>query len=52
MLRTGHKQERIFLQYIHKTEKDNAETLSKFWQQQENKKERIPQLKIIKTGTN
>ena len=50
---TGHKQERIFLQYIHKTEKDNAETLSKFWQQQENKKERIPQLEIIKkTGTN
>ena len=49
---SGHKQERVFLQYIHKTEKDNAETLSKFWQQQENKKERIPQLKIIKTGTN
>ena len=49
---SGHKQERVFLQYIHKTEKDNAETLNRFWQQQENKKERIPQLEIIKTGTN
>jgi integrase len=49
---TGHTTEKMFLNYIGKTAKDNAETLSKFWQHQEFKQEQKPKLEIIKTGTN
>jgi integrase len=49
---TGHTTERMFLNYIGKTAKDNAEVLSKFWQSQEIKQSREPQLEVIKTGTN
>jgi integrase len=49
---TGHTTEKMFLSYIGKTSKDNAETLSKFWQDQEHKKEQKPKLEIVKTGTN
>jgi integrase len=49
---TGHTTEKMFLNYIGKTAKDNAETLSKFWQHQELKQEQKPKLEIIKTGTN
>ena len=49
---TGHTTEKMFLNYIGKTAKDNAEVLSKFWQHQELKKEQTPLLKVIKNGTN
>jgi hypothetical protein len=49
---TGHTTEKMFLSYIGKTSKDNAETLSKFWQNQEIKKEQNPVLEVIKNGTN
>ncbi|GGD85927.1 phage integrase SAM-like domain-containing protein [Planktosalinus lacus] len=49
---TGHTTEKMFLKYIGKTAKDNAETLNEFWKVQQSKKERKPQLDIIKTGTN
>ena len=49
---TGHTTEKMFLKYIGKTAKDNAEVLSKFWEHQENKKEQKPILEVIKTGTN
>jgi len=49
---TGHQTEKMFLKYIGKSAKDNAETLNDFWQLQQSKKERKPQLDIIKTGTN
>jgi integrase len=37
---TGHKTEKMFLNYIGKTAKDNAEVLNQFWKTQELKKER------------
>lgn len=49
---TGHTTEKMFLSYIGKTSKDNAEVLMKFWQHQELKKEQKPLLQVIKTGTN
>ena len=49
---TGHTTEKMFLNYIGKTSKDNAEILKKYWQDQEHKKEQKPKLEIIKTGTN
>jgi hypothetical protein len=42
----------MFLNYIGKTAKDNAETLNSFWKHQELKKEQKPKLEIIKNGTN
>lgn len=48
---TGHKTEKMFLKYIGKTSKDNAEVLQKFWQDQEQKRKRKPKLDIIKTET-
>ena len=48
---TGHTTEKMFLNYIGKTANDNAETLNKFWQLQESKKEQKPILKVIKNGT-
>jgi integrase len=49
---TGHTTEKMFLNYIGKTAKDNAETLNSFWKDQEHKKEQKPKLEIIKNGTN
>lgn len=49
---TGHTTEKMFLNYIGKTAKDNAETLNNFWKHQELKKEQKPLLEVIKTGTN
>jgi integrase len=49
---TGHTTEKMFLNYIGKTAKDNAETLNSFWKDQEHKKEQKPKLEVIKTGTN
>ena len=49
---TGHTTEKMFLNYIGKTAKDNAETLNNFWKHQELKKEQKPKLEVIKTGTN
>ncbi|EAR11712.1 hypothetical protein PI23P_00870 [Polaribacter irgensii 23-P] len=48
---TGHTTEKMFLNYIGKTANDNAETLNKFWQLQESKKEQKPILEVIKNGT-
>lgn len=49
---TGHATEKMFLKYIGKTAKDNADVLSEFWKHQEHKKEQKPILEIVKTGTN
>jgi integrase len=49
---TGHATERMFLKYIGKTAKDNADVLNEFWKHQELKKEQKPKLEVIKTGTN
>ena len=49
---TGHTTEKMFLSYIGKTSKDNAEVLNEFWKLQDQKREKEPQLKIVKTGTN
>jgi integrase len=49
---TGHSTERMFLKYIGKTAKDNADVLSEYWKHQEIKKEQRPKLEVIKTGTN
>ncbi|MBG7612099.1 phage integrase SAM-like domain-containing protein [Polaribacter sp. BAL334] len=49
---TGHTTEKMFLNYIGKISKDNAEVLKKYWQDQELKKEQKPKLEIIKNGTN
>lgn len=49
---TGHTTEKMFLNYIGKTAKDNAEVLNSFWKHQEQKREQKPQLEVIKTGTN
>ncbi|GGW58625.1 site-specific recombinase XerD [Winogradskyella epiphytica] len=48
---TGHKTERVFLNYINKTANDNANTLNEFWQLQEQKKQQKPILDIVKTET-
>jgi integrase len=48
---TGHKTEKMFLNYIGKTPKDNAEVLNSFWQVQEQKKEqKTPEFKVIKNA--
>jgi integrase len=50
---TGHKTEKMLLNYIGKTAKDNAEVLNSYWQNLEQKKNQTkPKLKVIKTGTN
>ena len=49
---TGHTTERMFLKYIGKTAKDNANELQKFWQLQEQKQTKKPHLRKILTGTN
>lgn len=46
---TGHTTEKMFLNYIGKTAKDNAEVLKQYWKLQENKQQRKPQLNIIKS---
>jgi integrase len=48
---TGHSTEKMFLKYIGKTSKDNAEVLNEFWKTQQLKQKREPQLEIIKNGT-
>lgn len=45
---TGHTTEKMFLNYIGKTSKDNAEVLSKFWQNQELKRAPSSQVEILK----
>jgi len=47
---TGHKTEIMFLKYIGKTAKDNAEILKSFWNNQKQKREREPNLKIYKNA--
>jgi hypothetical protein len=47
---TGHTTEKMFLKYIGKTAKDNAEALNQFWETQQQKKNREPKLKTIKTA--
>ncbi|WP_417199257.1 phage integrase SAM-like domain-containing protein [Bizionia sp.] len=48
---TGHQTEKMFLNYIGKTAKDNANVLHEFWQVQEQKKKQKPKLDIVKTET-
>ncbi|MCK7589271.1 site-specific integrase [Subsaxibacter sp. CAU 1640] len=48
---TGHTTEKMFLNYIGKTAKDNANVLHEFWQVQEQKKLQKPHLNLIKTQT-
>lgn len=48
---TGHTTEKMFLNYIGKTAKDNAEVLNRFWKQQQQRIEQKPQLEVIKNGT-
>lgn len=49
---TGHKTEKMFLNYIGKTASDNAETLKNFWNLQEQKREQTkPEFQVIKTGS-
>ena len=47
---TGHTTEKMFLSYIGKTAKDNADILNEFWKLQELKREKKTTLKIVKTG--
>ena len=47
---TGHTTEKMFLKYIGKTAKDNAEALNQFWETQQQKKNREPRLKAIKNA--
>jgi len=49
---TGHTTEKMFLRYIGKSAKDNANELQKFWEIQEHKKTKTPQLRKVLTGTN
>ncbi|WP_147677272.1 tyrosine-type recombinase/integrase [Algibacter pacificus] len=49
---TGHTTERMFLNYVGKTAKDNANVLNDFWNVQEQKKQnKTPQLNVIKNQT-
>lgn len=48
---TGHKTEKMFLNYIGKTAKDNANVLNEFWKVQELKKGKKQKLKIVKNQT-
>lgn len=49
---TGHTTEKMFLNYIGKTAKDNANVLNEFWKVQEQKKQnKTPQLNIVKSET-
>ena len=48
---TGHKTEKMFLNYIGKTSKDNADVLNDFWKVQEQKKQQKSKLNIVKTET-
>jgi integrase len=48
---TSHKTEKMFLSYIGKTAKDNAEVLNQFWKVQELKKEKKQTLNIVTTQT-
>lgn len=47
---TGHTTEKMFLNYIGKTAKDNANVLHDFWQIQEQKKLQKPKLNIVKVA--
>ena len=47
---TGHKTEKMFLKYIGKTAKDNAEALNTYWQNQQSKKNREPKLEPLKNA--
>ena len=47
---TGHKTEKMFLKYIGKTAKDNAEALNTYWQTQQSKKNRKPKLEPLKNA--
>lgn len=47
---TGHLTEKVFLQYCGKTARDNAEVLNDFWQDQETKRKKEPQLEVIKNA--
>jgi integrase len=50
MSATGHKTEKMLLQYIGKAPKDNADVLAEFWSKQKAKQEKKPQLNLIKTA--
>lgn len=47
---TGHTTEKMFLNYIGKTARDNAEVLNEFWKVQEQKRTKEPQLELIKNA--
>lgn len=47
---TGHKTETMFLKYIGKSAKDNAEVLKTYWNNQIQKRERKPKMKIFKNA--
>ena len=49
---TGHKTEKMFLSYIGKTAMDSAEVLHKYWELQENKKNKKTTLNVLKDVTN
>jgi integrase len=48
---TGHQTEKMFLNYIGKVAKDNADVLNEFWQLQEANRIKEPQFEIIKQGS-
>lgn len=48
---TGHKTEKMFLRYIGKTAMDDAQVLNKYWNLQEQKKNKEVKMNVIKTGT-
>tara|TARA_R100000935_G_C2838463_1_gene169587 strand:- start:3175 stop:4482 length:1308 start_codon:yes stop_codon:yes gene_type:complete len=45
---TGHTTEKMFLKYIGKTAKDNAEALNQFWETQQQKSKREPKMEPIR----
>ena len=49
---TGHTTEKMFLNYIGKTAKDNAEVLKQYWKLQETKQKSKTQFKVIKSSIN
>lgn len=49
---TGHTTEKMFLNYIGKTAKDNANALQNFWKVQEQKRKKKTRLELIKKKPN
>ncbi|MFV8280599.1 phage integrase SAM-like domain-containing protein [Christiangramia marina] len=50
MSATGHKTEKMFLNYIGKAPKDNADVLAQYWNRVQIKQSRKPEFEIIKTA--